>query len=186
MRRSSNGRMRNGRSWRCSAWSPDRRWSGIRGQFYALFFLTSVLKVDGFTGNLLVAWSLALGTGGFILFGWLSDKIGRKPIILGGCMHGGADLFPGIPVHGRYRQSGAGSRAARRCASWWWRIRRIAPSSSTRRACRSSPAAATSRRARCPGRRCCMRRRMRRRARRLPCVSATRQSIRRLPALPRT
>ena len=55
------------------------------GQFYALFFLTSVLKVDGFTGNLLVAWSLALGTGGFVLFGWLSDKIGRKPIILGGC-----------------------------------------------------------------------------------------------------
>ena len=64
------------------------------GQFYALFFLTSVLKVDGFTGNLLVAWSLALGTGGFVLFGWLSDKIGRKPIILGGCLLAALTYFP--------------------------------------------------------------------------------------------
>ncbi|MDR3533061.1 MAG: MFS transporter [Rhodopila sp.] len=64
------------------------------GQFYALFFLTSVLKVDGFTGNLLIAWSLALGTGGFVLFGWLSDKIGRKPIILGGCLIAALTYFP--------------------------------------------------------------------------------------------
>jgi MFS family permease len=64
------------------------------GQFYALFFLTAVLKVDGFTGNLLVAWSLALGTGGFILFGWLSDRIGRKPIILGGCLIAAVTYFP--------------------------------------------------------------------------------------------
>ena len=64
------------------------------GQFYALFFLTSVLKVDSFTGNLLVAWGLALGTGGFILFGWLSDKIGRKPVILGGCMLAALTYFP--------------------------------------------------------------------------------------------
>jgi len=64
------------------------------GQFYALFFLTSTLKVDGFTGNLLVAWSLLLGTGGFVLFGWLSDKIGRKPIILGGCLIAAITYFP--------------------------------------------------------------------------------------------
>ncbi len=64
------------------------------GQFYALFFLTSVLKVDAFSGNLLIAWALALGTGGFILFGWLSDKIGRKPIILGGCIIAALTYFP--------------------------------------------------------------------------------------------
>ena len=64
------------------------------GQFYALFFLTSVLRVDSFTGNLLVAWSLVLGTMGFVLFGWLSDKIGRKRIILGGCIIAALTYFP--------------------------------------------------------------------------------------------
>ena len=64
------------------------------GQFYALFFLQSILKVDGFTANLLIAWALALGTGGFVLFGWLSDKIGRKWIILAGCALAALTYFP--------------------------------------------------------------------------------------------
>jgi len=64
------------------------------GQFYALFFLQSILKVDLFTANVLIAWSLIIGTGGFIFFGWLSDKIGRKPIILGGCLIAAITYFP--------------------------------------------------------------------------------------------
>ncbi|NVN85360.1 MAG: MHS family MFS transporter [Rhodopseudomonas sp.] len=64
------------------------------GQFYALFFLQSILKVDGYTANLLIAWSLLFGTGFFIFFGWLSDKIGRKPIILAGCLIAALTFFP--------------------------------------------------------------------------------------------
>ncbi|MGV7214161.1 MFS transporter [Bradyrhizobium sp. UFLA05-112] len=64
------------------------------GQFYALFFLQTILKVDGYTANLLIAWSLLLGTGFFVVFGALSDKIGRKPIILGGCLIAALTFFP--------------------------------------------------------------------------------------------
>jgi MFS family permease len=64
------------------------------GQFYVLFFLQSILKVDGYTANLLIAWSLLLGTGFFLVFGALSDKIGRKPIILAGCLIAALTFFP--------------------------------------------------------------------------------------------
>jgi len=64
------------------------------GQFYALFFLQSILKVDGYTANLLIAWSLLFGTGLFVVFGALSDKIGRKPIILAGCLIAALTFFP--------------------------------------------------------------------------------------------
>ena len=56
------------------------------GQFYTLFFLTQTLKVDPKTAILLTAAALAIGTPGFILFGWLSDRVGRKPIIMLGCL----------------------------------------------------------------------------------------------------
>ncbi|GDY37038.1 MFS transporter [Acidovorax sp. NB1] len=64
------------------------------GQFYALFFLTQALKVDGATANIFVAISLLIGTPFFIVFGSLSDKIGRKPIILAGCLLAALTYFP--------------------------------------------------------------------------------------------
>ncbi|WP_288484497.1 MFS transporter [uncultured Acidovorax sp.] len=64
------------------------------GQFYALFFLTQALKVDGATANILVAVSLLIGTPFFIVFGALSDKIGRKPTILAGCLLAALTYFP--------------------------------------------------------------------------------------------
>jgi MFS family permease len=64
------------------------------GQFYALFFLERTLRVDGATANILIATALALATPAFVLFGWLSDKIGRKPIILTGCALAALTYFP--------------------------------------------------------------------------------------------
>jgi len=64
------------------------------GQFYALFFLEKMLKVDGGLTNMLVAISLLIGTPFFVLFGWLSDKIGRKWIIMVGCILACLTYFP--------------------------------------------------------------------------------------------
>lgn len=64
------------------------------GQFYALFFLTQSLKVDNATANILIAVALLLGTPFFIVFGALSDRIGRKPIIMAGCLVAALTYFP--------------------------------------------------------------------------------------------
>jgi len=64
------------------------------GQFYALFFLTQTLKLDATTSNIVIAAALAIGTPFFVFFGWLSDKIGRKPIILAGCLLAVVTYFP--------------------------------------------------------------------------------------------
>jgi MFS family permease len=67
-------------------------WYG--GQFYALFFLTQTIKVPSVTAQIMIAVALALGTPFFILFGWLSDKIGRKPILLAGFALAVVTYFP--------------------------------------------------------------------------------------------
>jgi MFS family permease len=67
-------------------------WYG--GQFYALFFLTQTLKVDVLTANLLIAGALLIATPFFVVFGWLSDRIGRKPIVMAGCLLALLTYFP--------------------------------------------------------------------------------------------
>ncbi|MCX7277517.1 MAG: MFS transporter [Burkholderiales bacterium] len=68
------------------------------GQFYALFFLTTIAKVDATTANLFIAVALLIGTPFFIFFGALSDKVGRKPIIMGGCLLAAVTYFSVFPA----------------------------------------------------------------------------------------
>ena len=72
-------------------------WYG--GQFYALFFLTQTLKVDATTAQIMIAVALAIGTPFFIVFGWLSDKVGRKPIMLLGFLLAVLTYAPMSPVN---------------------------------------------------------------------------------------
>jgi Major Facilitator Superfamily/Sugar (and other) transporter len=72
------------------------------GQFYALFFLERIVKVDGATTNILVAIALVLATPAFVFFGWLSDKIGRKPIIMTGLLLAMLTYFPLFGALTRY------------------------------------------------------------------------------------
>ncbi len=83
------------------------------GQFYAMFFLEKMLMVDGATTNILIAIALAIGTPFFIFFGWLSDKIGRKPIILLGCALATVTYFPAFHL----LSEGANPALARAAAS---------------------------------------------------------------------
>ena len=67
-------------------------WYG--GQFYALFFIEKILQVDAQAANLVIAAALVLGTPFFIVFGSLSDRVGRKPVVLGGCLLAALTYFP--------------------------------------------------------------------------------------------
>ncbi|GGI84418.1 MFS transporter [Polymorphobacter multimanifer] len=72
------------------------------GQFYALFFLEKMLKVDGATTNVLIAIALLLATPAFVFWGWLSDRVGRKPIIMAGCLLAAITYFPLFDALSRY------------------------------------------------------------------------------------
>ena len=72
------------------------------GQFYALFFLERILRVDGATTNVMIAIALVLATPGFVFFGWLSDRVGRKPIIMAGCLLAMLTYFPLFHALTRY------------------------------------------------------------------------------------
>jgi MFS family permease len=75
-------------------------WYG--GQFYALFFIEKILQVDAKAANLVIAAALLIGTPCFILFGWLSDRIGRKKIVMAGCLLAAVTYFPAFKALTHY------------------------------------------------------------------------------------
>ncbi len=79
--------------------------------FYALFYIQNILQVDQFTTNVLVAWALIAGVGFVVVFASLSDRIGRKPLILGGCALAVAYLLPSVRTPDAHRKPGPLSRA---------------------------------------------------------------------------
>ena len=95
------------------------------GQFYALFFLERVLKVDAAAANIMIAIALVLATPFFVVFGWLSDRIGRKPIIMAGLLLAAVDLFPFVQGADRRRQPGPGRGAGGRPRDGRRRPRRL-------------------------------------------------------------
>ena len=72
------------------------------GQFYGLFFMTTIATVDIMTANLFIAASLLIGTPFFIVFGSPSDRIGRKPIIMAGCLIAAVTYFTVFPLRLQY------------------------------------------------------------------------------------
>ena len=82
-------------------------------QFYALFFLEKTLKVDGLTTNMLIAVALLIATPAFVAFGWLSDRIGRKPIVVAGCALAALCYFPAVRCADLGGQPGARRGAGR-------------------------------------------------------------------------
>ncbi|AND70399.1 major facilitator transporter [Dyella thiooxydans] len=64
------------------------------GQFYAMYFLGNTLKIDATTTQLMIAGALLIGTPFFVVFGWLSDRVGRKPVVLAGCLLAALTYFP--------------------------------------------------------------------------------------------
>ena len=114
------------------------------GQFYALFFLQSILKVDGYTANLLIAWSLLFGTGFFIVFGCAVRQDRPQADHPGGLPDRGADLLPDLPDDHHQRQPGAGKGHRVGQGRSGCRSRPAAAICSTRSAPASSPRPATS------------------------------------------
>ncbi len=118
------------------------------GQFYALFFLQNVLKVENQTANIMVAAALLLGTSFFVIFGWLSDKIGRKPIIMAGLLLAAVTYFPLFKALTQAANP-ALAQAEQTIRATVTAAPATVTSSSTQQALQNSPAPAISQRASC-------------------------------------